>query len=91
MMDRDEDYYRLVMLCRDKKLDFKIYCGAKEHKQFILNLMDCPARIVINKVEYYLGKKYQTLMHDPKRKSGRANFNNRAIWRAINNMMNEFG
>ena len=88
MMERDMS--KLIMLCRDKKLDFDITCCAKETKEFILNLMDCPARIVVDKVEYYVGKKYEVLMYNLKLKKGDANFNSKSYWRAIHNIMREF-
>jgi len=86
----EQEYNRLVMLCRDKKLDFDIPCDYKPHKQFILNIMDCPARIVIDKVEYYLGKKYQVLIYNLKKKCGKANFNSKRYYNAIQNIMREF-
>ena len=63
-----EEYTQLIMLCRDKKLDFDIPCCAKESKQFILNIMDCPSRVVVDKVQYYIGKKYQVLMYNLKQR-----------------------
>ena len=86
----ENEYNRLVMLCRDKKLDFTITCRAREHKQFILNIMDCPARVVVDRVEYYLGSKYQVLMYNLKKKVGKANFNNKRYYNAIQNIMREF-
>ena len=87
----EREYNKLVMLCRDKKLDFSISCSAKSNKNFILRLMDCPERIVIDKVEYYIGSKYQSLMYNLRLKTGQANFNNKSIWRSIQNIMNELG
>jgi hypothetical protein len=86
----EEEYNRLVMLCRDKKLDFDITCGAKENKQFILKLMDCPTRVIVDKVEYYLGSKYQVLMYNITKKVGKANFNNKRYYNAIQNIIREF-
>lgn len=86
----EQEYNQLVMLCRDKKLDFNISCSAKENKEFILKLMNNPIKVVVNKVEYYIGSKYQVLMYNLKKKVGEANFNSKGYYNAIQNIIREF-
>ena len=76
-------YDDLVMLCRDKKLNFDVSCGAKKNKEFILRLMGQPKQVKIENFEFYLGKKYQVLAYDSKNKEGKANFHNKLLWRFI--------
>ena len=86
----EQEYNQLIMLCRDKKLDFYIECSTKENKEFILKLMNNPMRVVVNKVEYYIGGKYQVLMYNLSKKVGKANFNSKGYYNAIQNIMREF-
>ena len=83
----DEEVRKLILLCRDKKLDFDISISAKETMVFVLNLLGYVKSKKVDGNLYMIGDKYYSYIYSKHAKKGVVNFNNKNKWKAIGKIL----
>lgn len=87
-INNEGDYKQFVWFNKKNKINLPIACSSKEHRIFILGVMDGVEHFTIDNMDYVMGRKYEIMIYNLKDKIGWANMNNKEGWRSIRNIIN---